>query len=172
MMILKNKLTKEITYKCLPVASALIALTGYSVMAQTPVSIIVSGTVGLNFGTFSAGAAGGTLTMSTIGARTSTGTVLPVAGAGLETPALLSISASTGASVVVSMDSPTYVVDDPGAGAPMNVTNFNINGGGATTTVSMTTNPIVIPMGARLNVGAAQSEGIYTGSYVVNANYL
>ena len=171
-MNLKSKLKKDVTYKYLPVASALIALSGYSVMAQTPVSIIVSGTIGLNFGTFSAGTAGGSITMSPAGVRTSLGTVLPVAGAGLESQASISISASTGESVVVSMDNLVYAVTSPGGGAPMNVDNFNINGGGVTSTVSITTNPVVIPMGARLNVGAGQSAGVYTGTYVVNANYL
>lgn len=156
-----------------PMASALVALSMMpAAKAMTMVSIIVSGTLDLNFGTFTGGAAGGTVTIPVTGARTSTGSVVLVSGAGLEAPGSISISASTGVSVVVSMDAASYSIDDSGAGAPMSVDNFDIDGGGQTVTVSMTANPITLPLGGRLNVGAAQAEGIYSGFYVVNANYL
>ena len=172
-MSIKQTLKNKILGGCAPFASALVVLTaGGGVMAQPLVTIIVSATLDLNFGTLSAGAGGGTLTVPIAGARTSTGTVIPLAGAGLESPASISISASTGESVVVSMDMVTYSVDYPGAGSPMNVGAFDIDGGGATATVTIATNPVTIPLGATLTVGAGQSEGIYSGSYVVNANYL
>ena len=85
-------------YFVTPAASALVVLSvpSSTVKAQPFASIIVSGTLDLNFGTFAAGAGGGTVSMSTAGVRTSTGTVVLTAGAGLESPASLSISASTG----------------------------------------------------------------------------
>jgi len=171
-MVEENKLKAGLKKRSMSVASALIALSVVPnvVAAQTLATIIVSATVELNFGTFTGGA-GGTITVPFGGgARTTTGTVTPIAGAGLETPASLSVSASTGVSVVVSMDALSYNVTGPGA--PMAVNGFDINGSGATATVSMTTNPITLPLGATLNVGVTQADGVYTGSYTVNANYL
>ena len=163
----------KVRFYTAPVATALVTLSAPTVVnAQPFASIIVSGTLDLNFGTFTGGAAGGTITVSTAGVRSSTGTVTLIAGAGLEGPASLSVSASTGFSVVVSMTAATFPIDDAGAGAPMNVDSFDINGNGQTATFSMTTNPVELPIGGRLNVGAAQAEGVYSGAYTVNANYL
>ncbi len=153
-------------------ASALVSLSlPMSAEAQPTAPIFVSATLDLNFGTFDAGA-GGMVTISPAGVRTQAGSVFLISGAGLESQGSLSISASTGVSVVVSMDAPSFTIDDAGGGAAMAVDNFNINGAGATTTVLMTASTLELPVGARLNVGGAQLEGVYIGTYTVNANYL
>ena len=166
----KNKTASQ--RKALPLASALVALSVVSpnVLAQTLAPIVISATVELNFGTFTAGAGGGTVVISQGGGRNVTGSVTAITGAGLETPASLSLSASTGESVVISMDAAAYNAVNE-TGAIMAINNFDINGSGVTATVVVTTNPLSVPVGATINVNAAQPEGVYKGSYVVNANY-
>lgn len=167
----RNYAGRELVKKCLPMAVALVPLTVAPQAVNAQVSIIVSGTVDLNFGSVTAGATGGTVTISTAGARTRTGSVTLLAGAGLESAGVLSISGSTGVLIDVSMTAGGFTVDDAGAGVPMTVNAFDIDGGGATVSVTLSTNPATFPLGATLTVAAGQAAGVYSGAYTVNANY-
>jgi len=53
----------------------------------------------------------------------------------------------------------------------MNVGNFDIDGGGSSVSVTLATTTAVFPIGATLTVPASQPEGLYTGVYVVMAEY-
>lgn len=163
--------TNKTAKKYLPLMASLVPLTLFPVDAQAQLAIILSGTVDLNFGSISAGAAGGTVTMPVAGPRSKTGAVELIAGAGLESAAMLSISGSTGVLIDVNMTNTVFTVDDAGAGAPMNVNAFDINGGGPTVSLTLTTNPSVFPIGATLTIGAGQLAGVYSGSYTVMADY-
>lgn len=161
----------KLAKKYLPVAAALVPLSIYPSSARAMLTIVVSGTVDLNFGSITAGATGGTVTMTTAGARNKTGSLTLIGGAGLESQATLSISGSTGVLIDVSMTNTSFTVDDVGAGAPMTVNAFDINGGGSNVSLTLTTNPATFPMGATLTVATGQVAGVYSGTYTVLANY-
>ncbi len=139
--------------------------------AQAAISIIVSGTQDLHFGTMTESGAGGTMTVNTAGARVAGGAVTGINGGVPSTNGVLSVAGSTGVAIDLTMTAATFTVT--GAGAPMNVNNFNLvtNAGGAHQTVTLATNPTEYPLGARLNIGAGQVAGTYVGFYTVNANY-
>lgn len=79
-------------------------------------------------------------------------------------------SFSTGLAIDLSMTATNYNITN-GGGDSMNVNNFDLNGGGPTTTITLTVNPQNFPMGATLTVGAGQAAGTYIGTFAVNANY-
>jgi hypothetical protein len=139
--------------------------------ANAMLTIAITATVELNFGTMDVAGAG-TVVMNTTNGRSVTGGVTAITGAGLESSGVLSISGSTGLAIDLSMTAASYSVSN-GGGATMAVNNFNLvtNAGGATETITLTSNPTNFPFGATLNVGAGQAAGTYTGTFTVNANY-
>jgi len=151
--------------------SVLIPLSFLPKTAQAMLTIAVTATVELNFGTLDV-AGPGTVIVNTTNGRSVTGGVSAVTGAGLESSGVLSISGSTGLAIDLSMTSPAFNVTN-GGGESMSGNNFNLvtNAGGPTETVTLTANPTNFPFGARLNVGAGQAAGTYTGNFTVNANY-
>ena len=135
-----------------------------------PVAVTVS--IELHFGAMTVVSAGA-LSISTAGARSVTGGVTDIVGAGLNTNGVLLVSGDPGFIVDMSFSSPTVVLNDIGGiGAPMNVDNFDINGSGLTAAISLTATTVTVPLGARLNVGASQGAGLYTGTYTIVANYM
>ena len=165
---------KTLVAKTLPMAAALIPLTSLPQTAHAMVPIVVSATIDMNFGDITVDAGlGGTVVVPIVGARTRTGGVNLISGAGLETPASISISGSTGVLLDVTMVGAPFSVDDTaGVGAPMAVNAFDINGGGSTVgTITLAANPSTFPIGATLNVAAGQAGGVYTGTYSVMVNY-
>ena len=146
-------------------------LVPLSAFAQLP--IVVSAPVEINFGELVVTAgAGGAATISPLGARTVSGGVSAISGAGLEVNGVLSVVASSGLAIELSLTNATFTVDDiAGVGAPMSVTSFDIDGGGSAVTVTLTTLPQTFPIGATLNVAAGQQDGTYIGNYSVRANY-
>jgi len=158
--------------KHLGVLAAVIPLSVMPQSAKAALSIVVSGTVDLNFGTMTETGGGGTMVVDTTGARTPTGAVTAVAGGGLASQGIFSVSGSTGLAIDVSMTAAAFTVSN-GGGATMVVNNFNLvtNAGGATRTITLAANPSTFPLGATLNVGAGQAAGTYIGNYTINANY-
>ncbi len=173
-LFFKGKLAlcaKEKKLRKLSFLGALIPLTLLPKYAHAMITIVVSATVELNFGRIAVDGAG-TVTINTANGRTVSGGVVPVTGAGLESSGVLSISGSTGVMIDLSMTATAFNVDN-GGGDSMVVNNFNLvtNGGGPSETVTLTSNPTTFPFGARLNVGAGQAAGTYTGTFSVSANY-
>jgi len=167
----KDKLmTKKVLNTCVPLAAALVPLSAGSVLAQASITIVVSTTAPLNFGAFTAGA-GGTVTITPAGARSATGSVSLIPGIAAESEGRLSIFGSTGVLIDVNLTNPVFTIDDPGAGAPMNVGNFDIDGGGSSVSVTLPSTTSIFPIGATLTVPAAQPGGLYTGIYTVMAEY-
>ncbi len=167
----KNKLSiVSLVKKYLPATVALVPLTIIPAPAYAGlITIAVSSTGALNFGSLDAGGTGGTVVISPAGARTQTGSVVLLSGAGLESAGLLSISGSTGVLIDVAMTNPAFAITGPGA--PMNVGGFNIDGGGSSVSLTLPTNPATFPLGATLTVAAGQTAGVYFGTYTVMANY-
>lgn len=156
------------------IASAIIPLSfvlPLPVNAQT-VPITVSATEGLNFGSFYTVGSSGDVIINTLGVRTTAGGVAVVTGAGLQSEGKISISASTGVIMTISMTSPNFNVTNAD-GDMMVVNDFNIDTvtGGDNITKILATSPSTIPIGGTLNVPLNAPEGVYIGDYTVSVMY-
>jgi len=139
--------------------------------AKAMLTITVTATQDLNFGTLTATGAG-TARIDTAGGRTVTGGVTAIAGAGFETQSVIAITGSTGLPIDVSMTAPAFTVNN-GAGDTMTVNSFQIEtaAGGSAQTITLGATSSTFPIGGTLNVGASQAEGTYTGVFTFTANY-
>ena len=132
----------------------------------TPLSLVNTDT--LRFGYILAGTTPGTVTINPFTeARTTTGGVTAYGGA---VSAGEFAGLSDGAShLKIDVPNGSILLTRVGGGATMIVNNFGINGNKndwVTGTTVFTFN-----VGARLNVGAFQMTGVYTGTYNVTVNY-
>lgn len=152
--------------------AAVIPLSLIPQKAMAQATIVVSGVVDMHFGTMTETGAGGTMVLNTVGARTPTGSVSTITGAGLASQGEFSLSGSTGLAIDVSMSAAAFTVSN-GAGDTMSINNFNLvtNAGGATRTITLAAATETFPMGATLNVSAGQASGDYLGNYTISANY-
>lgn len=139
------------------------ATSNASAEVMTPISI--SNTAALRFGKFSA-LTGGTVVISTAGARSATGAVV-----------LSSTNAGGAASFTVSGDAnATYTVTLPNSATlthgvdntkTMSVGSFTASGTGTLSGAGTET----ISVGATLTVGNAQTTGTYSGTFDVSVEY-
>ena len=142
-------------------------LPAYGYAQSLPITVTAS--EDLNFGSFIPNA-GGTITVNTVGARSSSGSVTLIGGGGIEREGLLSISASPSFPIDVSMTASSFNMND--GGNAMAVNNFDLGGGpGNPIVISVTGTANTIPVGATLVVGGSQASGSYTGTFTINANY-
>ena len=119
----------------------------------------------LNFGTAAPGLTGGTIVMTPGGARSSTGSVK-----------LSGLDAGTAASFTVSGDADsTYTITLPllatlsdGGLNTVSVTNFTSTPSG---TGTLTGGTQTVNVGGTLNVGLAQAQGVYSGTFDVTVEY-
>lgn len=143
-------------------ADAYAASTTSTASATVIVPIAIAAGTQLNFGTFAANSAGGTVVITTLSARSSTGSV--------------ALSASTpgaaGSFTVTGNAASTFAITNPGT--------FNVTNGANTMAVSLTglattgtlaggTATILVP--GTLTVGASQAPGAYTGTYTMAVEY-
>jgi hypothetical protein len=166
-----GNILRRLNKVAITIAPLSVALSGQP-QAQPTLPIIVSATVDLNFGTFFTTGASGTVRIDTTGTRSTTGGVMTSVGAGLESQGQISISASTGVVMSITITPASYNLTN-GLGDTMLLNGFNLDttAGGPAITRSLTQNPSTIPVGATLNVGSPQAEGDYTGTYTINVVY-
>lgn len=134
---------------------AIIIPTGQAILA----------TQNLNFGSISE-VGGGTVTVNTAGAVTDSPGAVSLGGTIEE--GIIRTFGTTGNSVAFTI--PATAILNNGANT-MVVDQFDLNGGGLTETIIMTNTDTPIPVGGRLNVGAGQAAGTYTGSVTVTATF-
>lgn len=165
-------LKQALSSKLLRAVVLLVPITCSVKAAFASAPIAVSAVANLHFGSLVVGAGGGTATINTAGARSVGGTVTEVTGLSLQTQGQISVSGSTGLAIELTVLTTTYNIDN-GGGDVMAVNNFNLvtNGGGTQEVITLTAPTVTYPVGARLNVAAAQAAGAYTGSYTIRANY-
>lgn len=130
--------------------------------ATVIVPITVTAGTALNFGTFAANSAGGTVAITTASARSATGSV--------------ALSATTpgvaGSFTVTGNASSTFAITNPGT---FNVTSgantmaVNLTGLATTGTLAAGSATILVP--GTLTVGASQAAGSYTGTYTMAVEY-
>ena len=135
--------------------------------ANCDANLVITPTQSLQFGTMAAPVAG-TVTVDTLGIRTSTGGVVLITG-GAVTPASFSMSTTpyncSGRSlVIVTVASPATL---NGPGAPMSVDSF------VTTPVAGDAFDPLTPLtvGGTLHVGTLQTPGTYTGMINVTITF-
>lgn len=176
----KNK--KGSVNKALMVGTALISLSAVganqaqaatttgnmTAIVLTPIAITAP--TDLHFGSVTSALAG-TAVVDTAGSRTQTGGVTLVVGAGLETNAVINLSAGTGVNIIMSMAATSYTVTNGTTNMVVDTFNVRTAAAGPTDTFTITASPATIPIGGTLNVGPTQAAGTYTGTFTVNATY-
>lgn len=122
--------------------------------------VTVTNTSDLQFGTVAIGTGGGSVAVSTAGARTCATTLVCT---GATTAAGFNVSGATGMTVGISH--------------PGSVTLTDGSGNNMTATIASSATSLVLAggdsfrVGGSLNVGATQAAGAYAGTFTVTVNY-
>ena len=131
-----------------------------------PTGQAILATQDLNFGTI-AESGGGTVTVDTTGGITDSPGAVSLGGTIEE--GIIQTYGNINDSVVFTV--PANINLTNGLGDIMQVDQFDLNGGGLTESIVMTGTNTAIPVGGRLNVGAGQAVGTYTGTVTVTATF-
>jgi hypothetical protein len=124
----------------------------------------------LAFGNLIPSAAAGTVTINpNTSARSTTGGV--TAAAGSFHPAEFVTRGTPNRRVLVRLPNSTVTLTRVGGGATMTVSNFTRNGAPPTSTPLDATGILTFRVGGRLNVGANQLPGTYSGSFSIEVQY-
>jgi len=133
-----------------------------SAEVKTPIAITAGAP--LNYGNIAVGATGGTAVLTTADALTVTGDVSALTGV---TPTSGAFSVSGSGASTYSITLPT-TVSLTGPGPAMTVSALSHNAGA---TPALSLGAAAFKVGGTLTVGAAQTIGVYSGSYAVTVNY-
>jgi hypothetical protein len=138
----------------------------------TPIAITKA--ADLSFGKFAPGA-GGTVTVSTSGARTGSGVILSSVGSS-PTAARFNVTGDADATYSISIVAPANLSDGAATASTMALSTFSdLTGGGATsgnvTSGTLTGGAQSIYLGGTLTVGATQKAASYTGNVTVTVEY-
>jgi hypothetical protein len=125
--------------------------------------IAIAKTTDMAFGNIAVGAGGGTIVLSTAGARSATGDASYQA-APAATAAVFTVTGIAAATYAITLPASTTITG-PGT---MTVDSFTSNPNGTGTLTGGTSNLLV---GATLHVSGAQAAGAYTGTFTVTVAY-
>lgn len=141
-----------------------------SAMAQT-VTITLSVTQNLVFGSLDSGATGGGFRVRPDGSSAPTGgsTVTSV-GVITPQPGQISIFGSTGFPIDLSITTTVINLNNGTTNISVNDFQLRTNSGGVAETITLPTDTQVA-VGATVNLAGGQAQGAYTGTYTVNAIY-
>ena len=137
--------------------------------------LVVAQVSALNFGDLTVSAALGTAVITTAGARSVTGGVTAVTGAGAEQAGRYSITGAGSANITVTLTTTNPTVSN--GAVTMTVNNFAMlttvgAGDPLAGAFALPAGGVVnVDVGATLNAAASQAPGTYTGTYTVNVNY-
>lgn len=141
------------------------AASGKAVIVA-PLSVVASGN--LDFGSLVSGPTTGTVTINpTTGARTTTGGVTGT-GAAFQPATFVAAGIINRLMVIAIPGSPITLTN--GTGGSMTVSNWQLDG--PTIRLMPGTGVATLRVGGRLNVGANQAAGDYSGSYSITVVYL
>lgn len=135
--------------------------------AKIVAPVEVTKTQNLNFGTIAKSTSANTVTLTNAGAR-SAAVANTLINDSTETKGIMTITGPESTSVTIQEIADTTVTGPTGS-TPMAVTDFNTNPSG--TVVLGSTGAQAVDVGAKLAVGANQTEGEYSGSYTVQVTY-
>lgn len=155
-----------------------LALPGASMAASATASssstvispITITKSADLAFGKFAAGT-GGTVTVSTSGARTVSGGVVQMTST--TTAAKFDVAGETGATYTISLSGPAVLTsgsDTMAFTAVSDLTGANATSG-TVASGTLTAGAQSIYVGGVLTVGASQAPGTYTGSVIASVDY-
>ena len=151
------------------------ATLGVPIQAVILDPVQLSAAATLNFGDISvdAGGAGGTVVVAFGGGVTDSAPNVRAIGA-THAAGGFTLKGAAGRAVDITLPA-TATIDDVGAGAPMTVSNFTIEGSVATALTPYTTNAVTagaaLAMGGTLTVPNTQLPGTYNGTVTVTAVY-
>lgn len=157
----------------LVLAGSMVSLNGYAASATangsaeviTPIAI--SKTADLDFGSFAAGT-GGTVVISTAGARSATGAVvLSALDAG--NAASFSVSGQANATYAITLPTSATITHTVDSTKTMSIGTFTSNPSGTGTLSAGGAQTVTV--GGTLTVGNAQTVGSYTGTFNVSVEY-
>lgn len=132
---------------------------------MTPISI--SKTADLRFGKFSA-LTGGTVVISTAGARSATGAVV-LSSTDAGGAAAFTVSGDASATYAITLPSSATITHTTDATKTMSVGSFGSNPSGTGTLSAGGSQALAV--GGTLTVGSAQTVGSYTGTFNVSVEY-
>jgi hypothetical protein len=146
-------------------------LAGSSVKAQQPpprpISIFVNPAQGLRFGAFSTGIAGGTVTVSPNGSRSSTGSVVLLQLGFTFAPAVFEVDANPGTLIQIVNGSPAVLTGNNGGTLTVTIGTSSTG----TPFIATATPPArtLVRIGGTLTVGSllANPPGQYSGTFNV-----
>ncbi|MBD3896942.1 DUF4402 domain-containing protein [Halomonas sp. ML-15] len=139
--------------------------------------IAITTDVDLNFGRFAAGVAVGTVTVSTSGARTSSGDVILSTIGSSPAAAKFDVTGDDNATYTIAWSGATSLTNTAGAGETMvlarisDLTAGDATSGEVDTGTLSETGTQSIYLGGTLDVGAAQVAGLYTGDVTATVEY-
>jgi hypothetical protein len=149
---------------------ALAASTPSNLKTTIVQPLTITKTTDLDFGRVISRAAANRVTINqTTGARTASAGVVSLAAGAPFTRALFQLTGEPAYQVRITLPGTTTLTRS-GGGATMTITTWR----GTTTAGLITLNATgqaVLGIGARLNVGANQASGVYTGTFTITANY-
>jgi hypothetical protein len=143
-----------------------------NVALVTPLSLIQ--VTNLDFGRLIPGATGGRVTLTPAGVFSTTGSIIPVGNT--HHVAVFAGQGTTNQRVQINITNSIFLTG-PGANMLLDNLDFgadpSINrlGNSPNFRIVPATGIFTFPVGGRLTVGANQAGGVYTGTYVVTANY-
>jgi Domain of unknown function (DUF4402) len=172
-------MTKQLRLTLIAACAAGLAVPAVSLAASATASssstvvvpITITKSADLEFGKFAAGT-GGTVTVSTSGARTVSGAVVAMSGTA-PSAAKFDVSGETGATYSISLSGPTVLTSgsDTMAFTPVSdLTGANAVSG-TVTSGSLSSGSQSIHVGGVLTVGSSQAPGTYTGSVIASVDY-
>lgn len=136
--------------------------------------IAITKAADLVFGDFAPGEAGGTVTVSTSGGRTASGTILSTAG-DTSAAAKFDVTGNADSTYSINTTAPGSLTDSVSTETMVLEIFSDLDAGGITTgnvtAGTLTSGAQSIYMGGKLTVGAAQAAGTYSGDITVTVEY-
>jgi len=140
--------------------------------------ITITADQSLSFGKFVKGATGGTVVLTTAGARTATGDVVLSTAGAFESAGIFTVTGETDSTFSITVPA-TVTLTEAGTSTTMEITTFSdLDGSTAMTTAAgnvtggtLTGGTQTLYVGGELAVGATQVSADYTGTYDVTVEY-
>jgi hypothetical protein len=160
---------------------AQVTLTGNTAGAELVVALTITNTTPLHFGVIAIPATAGSVTLSTAGLRTPSGTGVSIVASGTpKTVAKFDLTGTSGDTYSFTLPASILVTTDGGGSTKeMTIDNLVVKVDGASEvaygsigTCTLTGGASTVLVGGKLNIGASQTLGVYAGTYTVIVDYL